>query len=196
MYYDDNCQNRCEIKIYIIHTTQIRLKIISSRIFIVVITQSNQIFITFPPPPLTDDQLVFVLSAKPLKNCHEHVFNDVQYFVVVLLDLHLHIEACEFSQVARSVRILSAEDRTDFKHTIQIGHNCHLFVQLRGLCEVSRAVEVSDSEYIRATLTLRGDQLRGVNLNESVFEQCLTEEETSCRLQFEDRLIGCSLVSR
>lgn len=129
--------------------------------------------------PLTHDQLVFVLSVETLEDSHEHVFNDVQHLVVVLLDLHLHIEAGEFSQVARSVRVLSAEDRTDLKHTIHVRNDCHLLVQLRGLCEVGRAIEVSDGEYVSTTLALGGDQLGSVDLNEAVLEQSLTEEEAS-----------------
>jgi hypothetical protein len=137
---------------------------------------------------------VFVLSAETLEDGHEHVFNDVQYFVVVLLDLHLHIEACELSQVARSVGVLSAEDGTDFKHTFQISDNCHLLVQLRRLGEVGRAIEVRDGEHVGTTLTLGGDQLGSVDLNEAVLEQSLAEEETSGRLQPENGLIGRSLM--
>ena len=136
------------------------------------------------------------LSVKTIEDSHEHVLNDVQHLVVVLLDLHLHIEAGEFSQVARRVRVLSAEDRSDLKHTVHICDNSHLFVQLRRLGEVGRAIEVSDGEDVSTTLTLGGDQLGSVDLNEAVLDQGLAEEEASGRLQPENGLIGRSLNTR
>ena len=65
------------------------------------------------------------MSESFLELCH-HVYhelsNQVKHFKVVILELHLHVEARELAQVPISVRVLRSEDRTNFEHTLQVTH--------------------------------------------------------------------------
>jgi hypothetical protein len=60
-----------------------------------------------------------------------------EYLVVVVAKAHLKIESHELSHVAMGVRVLRAEDGSDFEHSFEVGAHCHLLVELGGLGEES-----------------------------------------------------------
>ena len=59
------------------------------------------------------------------------------YLKVVFVDLHLEIQSRELAQVAVRERVLRSKDRSNRKHTREISHDCHLFVELGGLGQTS-----------------------------------------------------------
>ena len=68
-----------------------------------------------------------------------------------------------------SVR-LGAINVTGFKHALHSGHRM-LFVKLRTLREIGRAIEILDREQVGATLSRARDNLRGKNFGESASPQ-------------------------
>lgn len=94
--------------------------------------------------------LLGVLSLKSLEHVQEERVQEVNDFVIVLLDCHLEIEAGELGHVAMSKRVLSAEDcvggqmvlrplrtsltRPNFVDSFEVSSNCHLFGKLGALC--------------------------------------------------------------
>ena len=61
------------------------------------------------------------MSTLQLLNHVDHqVANHVEHLEVVVLELHLHIETCEFAEMPVGVGVLSPEDRPDLKDSLQV----------------------------------------------------------------------------
>ena len=59
----------------------------------------------------------------------DHKFtNQIQNFKVMILKLHFKIETCELAQMTVSVRILSTEDWTNLKNSLEVSAEGHLLV--------------------------------------------------------------------
>jgi hypothetical protein len=89
----------------------------------------------------------------------------------MLLERHLQVQPSEFAHVARSVRVLSTKDGADFEHTVHITAEHHLLVQLRGLCQTRRLIEVLEGEDLRTAFTSASDDFWRVDLNEVMPEK-------------------------
>ena len=53
--------------------------------------------------------------------------------MVVVVNLHFQVQARVLGKVSMSVRVLRAEDRSDFVHPPHITRDAHLFGELRAL---------------------------------------------------------------
>jgi len=62
--------------------------------------------------------------------------------MVIILDGHFDIQACELAHVSVSETVLGSEDGTNFEDSVEISHNAHLLIQLRGLGKAGFGVEV------------------------------------------------------
>lgn len=69
----------------------------------------------------------------------------------MILELHLHIESSEFTQVAVCVRVFSTEDWSDLENTLHIAAESHLLVKLRGLGEAAILLEVLEFKDVGTT---------------------------------------------
>ena len=74
----------------------------------------------------TDFSLKSLVQA--VEHAHEQLIEDIQHFVVVLLDGHFHVQPGELAQVSVRVRVFGAEHRSNLKHALQITHDGHLLV--------------------------------------------------------------------
>jgi hypothetical protein len=97
---------------------------------------------------------------KSFEDIDEHVGQEIKNFKVVLLELHLYIEACEFTQVPVGVGVFSSENGSNFKHSLEVTTNNHLFVKLRALSQASFLTKVVQSEHIGTSFTCTTNELR------------------------------------
>ena len=67
-------------------------------------------------------QLACISRLDVLDHVDHELADQIEHLEVVILKLHLHIEARELAQVPISVRVLRSEDRTNFEHTLQVTH--------------------------------------------------------------------------
>lgn len=51
--------------------------------------------------------------------------------VVVVVERHLDVEANKLGEMTVSVGVLGTEHASDGVHTVEVGRDAHLFVQLR-----------------------------------------------------------------
>lgn len=70
----------------------------------------------------------------------------------MLFDGHLQVQPYELAHMPMREGIFSSEDWSDFEDTLEIAHNAHLLVKLRGLGKASFFVEVAEVEDIGTTL--------------------------------------------
>jgi hypothetical protein len=47
---------------------------------------------------------------------------------IMLFNSHLDIQSDEFTHVSMSERVLCSENWTDFKNSLEVSHNTHLFI--------------------------------------------------------------------
>ena len=73
---------------------------------------------------------------------------------------------------------------------VEVSSDGHLLVELRRLSQVSAALEVRNSEEVGAALRRCRDDLRRVNLDESLLCEMLAKQTTDARFDAVDRLIG------
>ena len=79
-------------------------------------------------------QLLGEATVESVEDVDEHVGDEVQRLVVVLLDGHFQVEAGELAQVAVRVAVLCAEHGTHLEHALEVGTGgAHLLVELRRL---------------------------------------------------------------
>jgi hypothetical protein len=69
----------------------------------------------------------------------------------MFFDSHLDIQPYELAHMPMSKGILSSEDRSDLVNSLEVTHNTHLLVKLRGLSQACFSIEVTKSEDIRTT---------------------------------------------
>ncbi len=122
----------------------------------------------------------------------EQFANHVKHLHVVLLDGHLEVKPDELSRVPVRERVLGPEDRGDLEHPVEVTHHAHLLVELGGLGQAGRFIEVVELEYVGATLGSASDQLWSVDLDEILGGQEIPEVLADSRLQPEDALLGGS----
>ena len=113
----------------------------------------------------------------------EQLIKSVHNFMIVVVDLHLQVQTGVLSEMPVGVRVLGAEDRSDFVHPSHITRDAHLFSKLRtlganserlgryyasgedsNLSEVSRPTEIIHFEYGGARLCGRRVEFRRLNL--------------------------------
>lgn len=135
-------------------------------------------------------QLLGVPLLYPLEDVGEEFTEEVQDLEVVLLDHHLQIEAYELAHMAVSEGVFCAEDRSDFKDSLEIGHHAHLLVELGRLGQTGLAVKVAELEDVAASLGTTSNELGSVDLDEVVVYAELPEELTDSRGKLEDGLLG------
>ncbi len=95
----------------------------------------------------------FVLETrlKVFENIREHICESIHQLMVVFFNHHFQIHSCKFTQMSVSMTVLSSEDWSNFKHSLKITHNSHLFVELRRLGQTSSFAEIIQFEHIWAT---------------------------------------------
>ena len=67
-------------------------------------------------------QLACISRLDVLDHVDHELADQVEHLEVVILELHLHVEARELAQVPISVRVLCTEDWTNFEYTLQVAH--------------------------------------------------------------------------
>mmetsp|Transcript_16109 Transcript_16109/g.40392 ORF Transcript_16109/g.40392 Transcript_16109/m.40392 type:complete len:599 (+) Transcript_16109:180-1976(+) len=140
---------------------------------------------------LPDDlQLLAKALVEAVEHVHKESVQHVQHLKVVLLDLHLHVQPRELTQVAVSVGILRPEDGTNLKDPAKVGRDGHLLVQLRALRQAARLPHVLQLEHRRAALAGAALQLGGVDLHKALAQQRLAEQQPGGALKAEDGLVG------
>jgi hypothetical protein len=110
----------------------------------------------------------------------------------MLFNGHLDIQSDEFTHMSMSEWIFSSEDWTNFKYTLEISHNTHLFIKLRRLGKASFSVEVTETKNVWSSLWSTSDQLRSVDFDKILFKTELSEKLTYSWRQFKDGLFSCS----
>jgi len=121
----------------------------------------------------------------------EQLIKSVHNFMVVVVDLHLQVQTGVLSEMPVGVRVLGAEDRSDFVHPSHITRDAHLFSKLgtlgaareclgqyytsgedSNLSEVSRPTEIIHFEYGGARLCGRRVEFRRLNLYNRGSAEC------------------------
>ena len=90
--------------------------------------------------------------VEALEDVEEEIADDLKHFEVMLLNRHLDIKPHKLRHVLVRVRVLSPEHGCDLEHPVQIPHDRHLLVQLRGLREARLFPEVIQPEDFGAAL--------------------------------------------
>mmetsp|Transcript_76829 Transcript_76829/g.169700 ORF Transcript_76829/g.169700 Transcript_76829/m.169700 type:complete len:213 (+) Transcript_76829:629-1267(+) len=133
------------------------------------------------------------LSSKSLgqafKDVIEQTVQNIQDLMVVILERHLYVKPSELGHMSVSEGLLRSKDRAHLKDSRHIGHQGHLFVQLRTLCQVGIALKIVHAEHIRTSLRCATDELGSVDLLEIVLQQKLPEEHAHSRLETKDGLV-------
>jgi hypothetical protein len=94
----------------------------------------------------------------------------------MLLEAHLQIESCELTHVSMSKGVLSSENWSDFKDSVQVSHNSHLFVELRRLSKTGLMFEVFKLENIGSSLRASSNKFRRVNFDEFILVKEFSEK--------------------
>lgn len=110
----------------------------------------------------------------------------------MLFDCHLDIQSDEFTHVTMGEWVLCSENWTDFKNTLEVTHNTHLFVKLGRLCETGFSVEIAETEYIWSSFWSTSDQLGSVDFYKIIIETEFSEELADSWGQFKDGLLSSS----
>jgi len=97
-------------------------------------------------------KLWLVSLFETLEEEGQHVSEKVEDLEVMLLDFHLHIKTGELTQMTVSVRLLSSENWTNLKDSLQITAKSHLLVKLWTLSKTSFLSEVVELEHIGSSL--------------------------------------------
>jgi hypothetical protein len=108
----------------------------------------------------------------------------------MVFELHLHIEASEFTQVAIGVRVFSTENWSDLEDTLHVAAESHLLVKLRGLGEATILLEVLELKDVGTTFGRSTDKLGRVDFDEIFGNQEFTEKLANTGLESENGLIG------
>ena len=114
-----------------------------------------------------------------LDHVDHELANEVKDFEVVILELHLHIETCEFAEMAICVGVLCAEYWSDLKDSLEVSTKSHLLVELRTLCKASVLLEVLELEHIRTAFRSTSDKFRCVDFNKVIVEHKLAVNLTN-----------------
>ena len=139
---------------------------------------------------LVDDSQLSCMSALDLLYHVDHQITDeVEHLKVVILELHLEIQASELTQMPWGVRVLGPENWSDLKDTAEVAAQSHLLVKLRTLGQARILLEVLELENICSTFRGTGDELGSMNLNEVILIHELTVNCANSRLQSEDGLV-------
>mmetsp|Transcript_19456 Transcript_19456/g.46937 ORF Transcript_19456/g.46937 Transcript_19456/m.46937 type:complete len:395 (+) Transcript_19456:650-1834(+) len=133
--------------------------------------------------------LRLTISHQPGENVIEHPVDHVKNLVVVLVENHLHVQACELREVAVGVGVLSSEYGADLKDPLHVPLQRHLLVQLRRLRHVRHSIKVPQLENVRPSLRRRRNQLGGVDLSEGVLQHVLPEQAANVGLDAENPLV-------
>ena len=104
-------------------------------------------------------------------------------------EAHFKIHRRVFVQMALGVVLLRAEHRADFKHALVNRHH-RLLVKLRALGQIRAAAEIFHAEQVRAALRVLRDDLRGMDLRESLFLQRLAETADNAFLNLKHRALA------
>lgn len=117
-----------------------------------------------------------------LEDVDEQICHHVKKFKVVLLYGHLHIQSCELAHMTVGKGVLSSENRSDFKHSVEVCHQAHLFVKLGRLGETSVSLEVLELEHIRTSFRTPSYQFGSVDFHEPILHEELAEQKANSRL--------------
>jgi len=77
--------------------------------------------------------LVSEVFVKAPEYVQEQLIESVHNLMVVVVDLHFQVQTGVLGKVPVGVRVLRAEDRSDFVHPPHITRDAHLFGELRTL---------------------------------------------------------------
>lgn len=102
------------------------------------------------------------------ENVGKEFTDQVEDFVIVLLNGHFNIQTCEFTHVSVGKTVFGSENWTNFENSVEISHNAHLLVELGRLGEAGFSVEVLHLEDVGTTFGSTGNELGGVDFNESL----------------------------
>lgn len=141
--------------------------------------------------------LLFVASIQLLEDEEHEVLKHRHDLMVLFLELHLEIEPSELSQMTGGIRVLSAEDRSNFHNLLEARGDEHLLVELGRLREVGRPVEVLDFKDVCASLGCGTEDLGRLDEHESLLREELLEQRAHTTLDDEDGMVDfCSQVKR
>jgi hypothetical protein len=110
--------------------------------------------------------------------------------MIVGVNGHFKIEASVFRQVTVSIGVLSTEDGANLENPTEVGRNSLLLGELRTLGEESTATEVVYGEDCSTTFSGGRLKLRGVDLNEAVLFEGVSEDAGDHGTHTEKRLVG------
>ena len=117
---------------------------------------------------LRDDlELSSVASLQVVRDELEQVGQHIKHLMVVLLEGHLKIETDKLGEVTVREGLLGTEDGGDFEHTLKVGCNRHLLVQLWRLRKAGILAKVLQTEHVGTTLAGARNQLRRVDLHKA-----------------------------
>ena len=117
---------------------------------------------------LDDCQFLLVVLVDPGKDVVEHLAEEVHQFKVAVINGHFHVESGELAEMAMRPRLFCSEDRPDFEDALEIGHHAHLLVELGRLRQTGIPVKVLELENVGASLRTPSNQLRSVDLRETL----------------------------
>ena len=80
-----------------------------------------------------ENYLISKVLVESSEYVQEQSIESVHNFMIVVVDLHLQVQTGVFSEMSVCVRVLCAEDRSDFVHPSHITRDAHLFSKLRTL---------------------------------------------------------------
>lgn len=88
------------------------------------------------------------------------------------------------------VWVFSSEDWANFEDSLHITTKHHLLVELWGLSQACFLIEILQSEYIGTTFWGTSDELGGVDFDEVLGVEELSEEHADCGLESHESLVG------
>ena len=146
-------------------------------------------------------ELLSEARIESVEDVDEHVGDEVERLVVVLLDGHLHVQPGELAQVAVRVAVLRAEHGADLEHALEVrARRAHLLVQLRRLCQTRLLTEVVQPashpiaspslEHVGTALGGAGVDLGRVQLDKVLADEELAEEQAHGAADADDRLVA------
>ena len=134
------------------------------------------------------------LSGISFFNVVEHVrekfTEEVQEFEIVLFDGHFNVETNELTHVSVSEWIFGSKDGSDFKDSLEISHDAHLLVELRGLSKASFTIEIAECENIGSSFWTATDEFRTVDFNKIIVDNKFSEEMADSWRKLENSLLG------
>jgi len=110
---------------------------------------------------IVDDRELAGEARLDVRHHVDHELTDeIKHLEVMVLELHLHIETCELTQVAVRVGVFGTEYGTNLENALQVTTESHLLIELRALSEAAWLIEVHEVEHVGAAFRRATDKLR------------------------------------